>query len=206
VRRLPATALAVAAALTVGACSPGDPDVELSQAAPAPAQTATTVTVTEVQTTTVTATTRVVTTATVTVTPTVTVTALPRPSLTTSATFNRAQALVDYTNLVADVRALDGMPLTGNQAALQFDLLGKHFAALGANGTPPGLDPPSYYGRLKSLELFADAASGEADANSPQAAGRYSVIRQETGTFLSLVNGALKTTFVLPPAPTTTTP
>src|SRR6478735_8054936 len=78
-----------------------------------------------------------------------------------------------------------------------------------ANGPPPGLDAPSYYGRLGSLGLFARAASDEATANSPVAQSRYAVIRQETGILLSLVNGALTTTFTLPtpaPRPTTTTP
>jgi hypothetical protein len=202
---MPVIGAAIVAALALGACSSGNPDVELSQAGAGAQPTTATVTVTEEHTQTLTATTTVVTTATVTATPTVTVTALPRPALTTSAVFNRAVALVDYNNLVADVRLLDAMPLKGNQAAVQFDTMAKHFASLGANGPPPGLDPPSYYGRLKSLELFANAASAEADASSPQAAARYSVIRQEVGIFLSLVNGALATTFVLPPAPTTTT-
>jgi hypothetical protein len=98
------------------------------------------------------------------------------------------------------------MTLTGNPAAVQLDALAKHLRSLGANGAPPGLDPPSYYARLKSLELFADAASKEADASSPQAGSRYTVIRQETGVFLSLVNGALRTTFVLPARPVATTP
>ena len=199
----PAVVAALTAALALAACSGGNPDVELSQAGPAAAPTTATVTVTEEHTRTLTATTTVVTTATVTATPTVTVTALPQPSLTTSTVFNQSLAVVDYNNLVADVRTLDRMQLTGNAAALAFDVLAKHFAALGANGSPPGLDPPSYYARLKSLELFADAASGEAEANSPQAANRYQVIRQETGVFLALVNGALRTSFNLPPRPTT---
>jgi hypothetical protein len=205
VRTVPATAVALAAALAVGACSGGNPQVDLSQAGPGALPTET-VTVTEEHDRTVTATTTVVTTATVTATPTVTVTELPRPALTTSAVFNQALALADYNNLVVDIRTLDHLPLAGSAAAVQLDTLARHFAALGANGAPPSLDPPSYYGRLKSLELFAAAAAQEATANSPQAASRYSVIRQETGVFLSLVNGALRTAFVLPPAPSPSTP
>jgi hypothetical protein len=206
-----AAALALSAAAALGACSSGKPAIELSQVpggtgTPVPTQT---VTVTEVETQTVTATTTLVTTATVTATPTVTVTALPRPSLTSSTVFNRPVALADYTNLVSDVRLLDRMSLSGNAAALQLDLLSQHLARLGANGPPPGLDAPSYYGRLGSLGLFAAAASDEAQANSPVAQSRYAVIRQETGVLLTLVNGALKTTFALPtppvPRPTTTT-
>ena len=197
-------ALALPAALALTGCSSDQrPDVELTQfggsaATPAPTQT---VTVTEVDTRTVTATTTVVTTATVLATPTVTVTALPRPSLTTSTVFNRAAALADYAILVSDVRLLDRMPLSGNAAALQLDLLAAHLARLGANGPPPGLDAPSYYGRIASLGLFARAASDEAAASSPVAARRYVVIRQETGVLLSLVNGALATTYTLPPGP-----
>lgn len=198
-------------ALTLGGCSSGKPAIELSQVAgasgtPVPTQT---VTVTEIDTRTVTATTTVVTTATVVATPTVTVTALPRPSLTTSTVFNRPVALADYANLVVDVRLLDGMSLAGNAAALQLDLMSQHLARLGANGPPPGLDAPSYYGRLGSLGLFASAASNEAQANSPVAQSRYAVIRHETGVLLTLVNGALKTTFALPtppPQPTPSTP
>ncbi len=205
-RTVPAIATAIAAGLVLGACSTGNPEVELSQAGAGTAPPTATVTVTEEHTHTVTATATVVTTATVTATPTVTVTALPRPAITTSPVFNHAAALVDYNNLVADIRRLDAMPLSGNPAAVEFDVLAKHLGSLGANGAPPGLDPPSYYARLKSLELFADAASEESDASSPQAASRYAVIRQETGVFLSLVNGALRTTFVLPPRPAATTP
>lgn len=201
----------LSAAAVLGGCSSGQPAVELSQVAgtsgtPVPTQT---VTVTEIDTRTVTATATVVTTATVVATPTVTVTALPRPSLTTSAVFNRPVALADYASVVEDVRLLDRMSLSGNAAALQFDLLEQHLARLGANGPPPGLDAPSYYGRLGSLGLFAHAASDEAQANSPVAQSRYAIIRQETGVLLTLVNGALKTTFTLPtppPRPTTTTP
>jgi len=206
-----ATALALSAALALAGCSSGKPEIDLSQVAgstgtPVPTET---VTVTEVDTSTVTATTTVVRTATVLATPTVTVTALPRPSLTTSTVFNRPAALADYSNLVVDVRLLDRMSLSGNAAALQLDLMAQHLERLGANGPPPGLDAPSYYGRLGSLGLFARAASDEATANSPVAQSRYAVIRQETGILLSLVNGALTTTFTLPtpaPRPTTTTP
>ncbi len=94
------------------------------------------------------------------------------------------------------------MTVTGPGAALRLDAMAGHFASLAANGGPPGLDLPSYRGRIGTLELFAAAASEEARAGSPQAAARYAVIRQETATFLALVNGALKTTYALPPAPT----
>lgn len=213
---LPA-ALALALTALVAGCTTGKPDVELSQVAgsgvtgtPVPTQTVT-VTATEIDTRTVTATTTVVhsTTATVVATPTVTVTALPRPSLTTSTVFNRSAALADYANLVNDVRVLDRIPLSGNAAALQLDAMTQHLARLGANGPPPGLDAPSYYGRLLSLGLFARAGADEAEAGSPVASSRYAVVRQETGVLLSLVNGALSTTFTLPPTvprPSTTTP
>jgi hypothetical protein len=207
-----AAALAVSAALALGACSSGKPEIELSQVGgstgtPVPTETVT-VTATEIDTRTVTAMATVVTTATVVATPTVTVTALPRPSLTTSTVFNRPAALADYSNLVVDVRLLDRMSLAGNAAVLQLDLMAQHLERLGANGPPPGLDAPSYYGRLGSLALFARAASDEATASSTVAQSHYAVIRQETGILLSLVNGALATTFTLPtaaaPRPTTT--
>lgn len=190
-------AAAVTAALAVVAlagCSADRPEVQLSQApVSTPAPTAT-VTVTELMTPTVT------TTATTTVaqTSTVTVTALPRPVLTATTTFNASLATVDYANLVDDVRVLDGMPATGAPTALQFEVLARHLASLRANGSPPSLDPPSYYSRIGSLQLFAEAASAEAAAGSPQAASRYAVIRSETGVLLSLVNGALKSTYALP--------
>ena len=200
----PAAAAAVAAfaaALGVTAlagCTADRPEVELSQAVagtPAPTQT---VTVTELITPTVTTTA----TQTLTTTATVTVTALPRPSLTATTTFNQSLATLDYTNLIDDVRVLDGMPATGAPTALQLEVLARHLASLRANGAPPGIDPPSYYSRIGSLQLFAEAASDEAAAGSPQAAGRYAVIRQETAVLLSLVNGALRTTYALPAPPT----
>lgn len=199
----PAVAAAVAAlvACALGACSGDRPAVELSQAAagtPTPMQT---VTVTELMTPTVTTTA----TQTLTTTATVTVTALPRPSLSTSTTFNRSLASLDYTNLIDDIRVLDGMPGTGSPTALQFEVLARHLASLRANGAPPGIDPPSYYSRIGSLQLFAEAASTEAGAGSPQAASRYAVIRQETGVLLSLVNGALSSSYALPAPPTRTT-
>ena len=206
-RPKPAVAAAVAAiaavlgALALSGCSADRPDVELSQAAagtPTPTQT---VTVTELITPTVTTTA----TQTLTVTATVTVTALPRPSLTATTTFNQSLATVDYTNLIDDIRVLDGMPSAGAPTALQLEVLARHLASLRANGAPPGIDPPSYYSRIGSLQLFAEAASDEAAAGSPQAAGRYGVIRQETGVLLSLVNGALRTGYALPAPPTRAT-
>ena len=120
--------------------------------------------------------------------------------------FDPGLATLDYTNLIDDVRVLDGMPGSGSPTALQFEVLARHLASLRANGAPPGIDPPSYYSRIGSLQLFAEAASTEAAAGSPQAAGRYAVIRQETGVLLSLVNGALRTNYALPAPPTRTTP
>lgn len=199
----PAVAAAAAAlvAAAVAGCSGNRPEVELSQAAGATPVPTRTVTVTELVTPTVTTTATV----TVSVTATVTVTALPRPSLSASTTFNQSLATLDYTNLIDDVRVLDGMPGTGSPTALQFEVLARHLASLRANGAPPGIDPPSYYSRIGSLQLFAEAASNEAAAGSPQAAGRYAVIRQETGVLLSLVNGALRTTYALPPPSTRAT-
>ena len=202
-------ASALALALALAGCTTERPAVELSQVpgsavtgTPVPTQTVT-VRVTEIDTRTVTATATLVrtttATATVVATPTVTVTALPRPSLTKSTVFNRATALADYANLVNDVRLLDRIPLAGNAAALQLDAMTQHLARLDANGPPPGLDAPSYYGRLASLGLFARAGADEAAASSPVATSRYTVIRQETGVLLSIVNGALSTTFTLPP-------
>ena len=200
-------AVAVALAVSVSACTSGNPSVELSQAPQgAGVRDTVSVTVTGTQTVTQTATVAVTSTVTVQASPTVTVTVLPRPALTSSAIFNRATALTGYAALLSDIRTLDAMPLSGNAAAVRLDTLTRHFAALGAGGSPPGLDAPTYYARLSSLRLFADAATREAEAGSPQAAARYAVIRQETGTFLALVNGALSTTFTLPaptPAPTT---
>ena len=206
-----AAALVLPCALTLSTCSSGTPVIELSQFAgasstPLPTPPTQTVTVTEIDRQTITAT--VVTTATVVATPTVTVTVPASPSLGTSPVFNRPVALADCTSLVMDVRLLDRMSLSGNAAALQLDLMAQHLARLGANGPPPGLDAPSYYGRLASLGLFARAASDEARASSPVAASRYAVIRRETGVLLALVNGALTTTFTLPappPRPTSTT-
>jgi predicted secreted protein len=193
-------------------CTAGKPSVELSQAAPQGAGGTATVSVTVTQTQAVTRTTTVPVTSTVTVraTPTVTVTMLPRPALTRTTVFNRATALAGYSALLGDIRLLDRMPLAGSEAAVRLDALTHHFAVLAAGAPPPGLDAPTYYARLSSLRLFADAATREAEAGSPQAAARYTVIRQETGTFLALVNGALSTTYVLPPppppTPTPTTP
>ncbi|MEO7752388.1 MAG: hypothetical protein ABIS35_03155 [Terracoccus sp.] len=213
----------------VSACSSGSPDVTLTQervvdapttpesqsplptapstsatGTPTPAMTVTaTVTATQVvaPTATVTATTTV--TASATAAPTVTVTALPRPALTSSSVFDEAAATRDYSLLVSDVTALDAMTVSGPAAALRLDAMAGHFATLAANGGPPGLDLPSYRGRIGTLQLFAAAAAEEATAGSPQAAARYAVIRQETATFLALVNGALKTAYALPtPTPT----
>ncbi|MER7072389.1 hypothetical protein [Terrabacter sp. NPDC000476] len=216
-RRAPAAgalglvALVLAGAVALGGCSSGSPAVELSQVVgstgtPAPPRASTvappsTVVVTHVDTVTVTVTSTAVRTTTVVATPAVTVTVLPRPALTTTRVFDRASAVTDYTALVADVAALDRMPVVGAAAAVRLDELSRRLARLEANGPPPGVDPPSYYGRVGSLRLFADAASGEAAASSPVAVSRYAVIRQETVVLLSVVNGALSTTFTVPPAP-----
>lgn len=206
-------AAVLSAALVVGGCTTERPTVSLSAVpggtgggtgTPAPVTPPVeTVTVTAVETRTVVATTTVVTT--VTVRPTGTATAAA-PAPTTPAAFDRAAALTTYANLVDDLRLLDRMSLAGNAAALQLDLLAQHLEALAANGAPPGVDAPSYYGRVASLALFARAASDEAAAGSPVAQRRYVVVRRETGVLLTLVNGALGTTFTVPAAPPSPTP
>ena len=205
-------ALVLCAAVTLGGCSSGPPAIELSPAVggtgtPSPTGTPApvpTVTVTEVDTRTVVATTTVLTTATVVTTATVTLPAAALPT-TTSRVFDQPAALADYARLVDDVGKLDRMTLSGAVPAVQLDVMAQRFERLGATGPPPGLDAPSYYGRLASLALFAHAASGEAASRSPVAPSRYGVIRQETGVLLSLVNGALATAFTLPaPVPTAT--
>jgi hypothetical protein len=201
--RIAAVVALLAAPLGAAACTGGAPQVELSQAASGgDGRVTVTATVTDVETRTVTTTATVTATRTVAMKPTVTVTLRPRPALTTSPIFDGTKALADFASIVADIRALDAMPLTGNTAATRFELLSRHLLSLGANAAPPGLDPPSYQSRVASLRLFTDAAADEAQAGSPQAAARYGVIRQETGTLLGFVNGALHTSFALPPAPT----
>ena len=202
-----AAVLASAAVVGVASCS-GNPEIELSQAPPGTTLPPATVTVSEWRTvtTTVTATTTVVTPTTVLATPTVTVTLPPRPVVTSTAPFDQATALASYQAIIGDISALDRSGGTGPSAALQFEALARHLTSLEGTAAPPGLDPPSWFGRVASLRLFADAASAEALAGSPQAPARYGVIRSEVGVLLAMVNGALRTNLVLPiPAATSTT-
>lgn len=113
--------------------------------------------------------------------------------------------ITDLTALVGQVSTIDALPLAGAAAGRELDLLARRFATLRAAGPPPGVDPPSYSGRLYSLELFAVAAADEAAAGLPRAGARYAVVRQETATLLGLVNTALGTSLALPPLPTTPT-
>ena len=204
--RVCAAVLASAAVAVAASCS-GNPEVELTQAGPGTrlAPTAT-VTVSEWQTVThtVTATTTVITPTTVLATPTVTVTLPPRPVVTSTVPFNQATALASYQAIIGDITALDRSRATGPSAALQFEALARHLTSLEGTAAPPGLDPPSWFGRVASLRLFADAATAEALAGSPQAPARYGVIRSEVGVLLAMVNGALRTNLVLP-APVATT-
>ena len=207
--RVCAAVLATAAVAVVTACS-GNPEVELSQAPPGTTLAPTaTVTVSEWRTAThtVTATTTVVTPTTILATPTVTVTLPPRPVVTSTAPFNQATAMASYQAIIGDISALDSGGGTGPSAALQFEALARHLTSLEGMAAPPGLDPPSWFGRVTSLRLFADAASAEALAGSPQAPARYGVIRSEVGVLLAMVNGALRTNLVLPvpPAPSAAT-
>lgn len=112
--------------------------------------------------------------------------------------FDQARAVSDYTALISQIAAIDGQPLTGAAVSQQLTALAARFQALQTAPVPPTVDGPTYLGRLYSLQLFAAAAAGEAQSGSPQAASRYAVIRQETGTFLSLVNAALGTSLTLP--------
>ena len=204
--RVCAAVLATAAVAVIASCS-GNPEIELSQAPPGTTLAPTaTVTVPEWRTltTTVTATTTVVTPTTVLATPTVTVTLPPRPVVTSTAPFDQATALASYRAIIGDISALDRSGGTGPNAALQFEALARHLTSLEGTTAPPGLDPPSWFGRVASLRLFADAASAEALAGSPQAPARYGVIRSEVGVLLAMINGALRTNLVLPiPAATT---
>lgn len=112
--------------------------------------------------------------------------------------FDKARAVSDYTALISQIAAIDGQPLTGAAVSQQLTALAARFQALQTAPVPPTVDGPTYLGRLYSLQLFAAAAAAEAQSGSPQAASRYAVIRQETGTFLSLVNAALGTSLTLP--------
>lgn len=209
--RVCAVVLAPLVVAVIGSCS-GKPEIELSQAPPGTGLGPTaTVTVPEWRTVTntVTATTTVVSPTTVLTTPTVTVTLPPRPVVTSTAPFSQGTALASYQGIIGDISALDRSGGTGPGAALQFEALARHLTSLEGTAAPPGLDPPSWFGRVTSLRLFADAASAEALAGSPQAPARYGVIRSEVGVLLAMVNGALRTNLVLPippPTPSTSIP
>ncbi len=116
----------------------------------------------------------------------------------TTAPFERTKALADYQAVIAAVGAIDRAPISGPQASAQLQALADRFSALIATGSPDGVDGPSYYARLYSLQLFTAAAAREAASGSPQATNRYALLRQETGTLLSLVSPALGTTLTLP--------
>ncbi|MDV3220203.1 hypothetical protein [Intrasporangium sp.] len=201
-------ALLVSTAVVVASCS-GNPGVEISQAprGSVPTQTVTvTVSAWRTATQTVTATTTMVTPTTVLATPTVTVTLPPRPVVTSTAPFDQARAMASYQAIIGDITALDATGGAGASAALRFESLARHLTVLETTTAPPGLDPPSFFGRVASLRLFADAASAEALAGSPQAPARYAVIRSEVAVLLSMVNGALRTSLALPTPPATTAP
>jgi hypothetical protein len=201
-----AALLAAVAVAVVASCS-GNPQVELSQAASGSISSPTvTMTVSEWRTVThtVTTTTTLVTATTVPSTPTVTVTLPPRPVVTSTAPFNQVTALASYAAIIRDISALDTSGGTGTSAALHFEALARHLTTLETTTAPPGLDPPSWFGRVVSLRLFADAAAAEALAGSPQAPARYAVIRSEVGVLLAMVNGALRTNLSLPAPPPTT--
>lgn len=201
--RVSAGVLLLALVGIAASCS-SNPQVELTQAAPgSEASPTVTVTVSEWRTVTqtLTATTTVVTPTTVLATPTVTVTLPAHPAVTRTSAFDQAVAIATYQLLVGDIVSLDGAPVSGPRAALQLDALAGHLASIEAMAPPPGLDPPSWFSRVGSLRIFADAASSEAQAGSPQAPARYTVIRAEVGVLLSMVNGALRTSLTLPPAP-----
>jgi hypothetical protein len=203
VTRVPVAVLTLAVIGVAASCS-ANPQVELTQSAPGSGSSPTvTVTVSEWRTVTqtMTATTTVATPTTVLATPTVTVTLPARPALTRTTAFNQTVALAMYQQLIGDITSLDAAPVSGSRAALQLDALVGHLASIESMAAPPGLDPPSWFGRVGSLRLFADAASSEAQAGSPQAPARYTVIRAEVGVLLSMVNGALHTSLTLPPAP-----
>lgn len=186
----------VVACATLVACSGGNPDIELSNARSG-SGTPVTVTVPVTVTSTVTATVTTV----VTTGPTLTVTAMP-PLSTSPPPYDQVVFLAAFGNVITDISALDRMGVSGSEAGLQLSVLAKHYTALAAVSSPPGLDPPSYYSRVRSLEIFANAASAEALAGSPQATARYAVIRSETGTLISMVNAAAGTSLRLPPPPT----
>jgi hypothetical protein len=190
----------------VAACT-GKPQIQLSQAPPgsAPPPTVTVAVPTwRTVTHTVTATTTVVTATTVAVTPSETVTLPARPVATTTTAFDQAAVTANLQGIISEITALDAAPISGSSAAVRLDALSGRLATLEATTAPPGLDQPSWTGRVISLRLFADAASSEALAGSPQATARYAVIRSEIGVLLSMVNGALHTNLTLPPAPART--
>lgn len=202
--------LATLVGTLLGACA-GNPQVELTQTAAGPqatpgvnptvptsgapleGDTTATVTVTAVVTTTVVA------------TPTVTVTVAGQAP-TGRSPFDQGRSVAAHQSVVHDIAVLDSMTLSGPAAASALTVLSGHLSALLAMTAPPGLDPPSYYARVTSLKLFADAAAQEALATSPQAPARYAIIRSETGVLLSMVNGAIGVALALPPTPTTTPP
>ena len=202
VTRTGAALLAAAAIVAASSCSAPNAQVELSQA-PAGSPTTPAVTMTvpgwRTVTHTLTVTTTMVTPTTVRATPTVTVTLPPRPAATSTVPFTKATALAGYAAIIRDIAALDVTGGAGSTAAIQFESLARHLIQLETMEAPPGLDPPSWFGRVISLRLFADAASAEALAGSPQAPARFAVIRSEVGVLLAMVNGALRTTLTLPP-------
>lgn len=138
----------------------------------------------------------------------------PPVSVTTAAGgAAQAKLVAQYQGLIAQIAVVDGLPRTGAATGSALDDLARRYRALRSAPVPAKVDPPSYVGRLFSLELFAAAAAGEARSSSPQAAARYDVIRAQTATLLALVNSGIGTALALPvpgvprsPAPATSTP
>ncbi|MDN5767800.1 MAG: hypothetical protein L0H96_19200 [Humibacillus sp.] len=110
----------------------------------------------------------------------------------------QAKLVAQYQGLIAQIAVVDALPRTGAAAGSALDDLARRYRALRSAPVPAKVDPPSYVGRLFSLELFAAAAAGEARASSPRAAARYDVVRAQTATLLALVNSGIGTALALP--------
>ncbi len=119
-------------------------------------------------------------------------------NVATSSEFDRPYAMDIATDIIEDITTVDERLGDGIGASSALSLLSDSYGRLLDAGMPPGTGS-EYYGRVTTLQTFAEDAANLYDVNAMEGTAKYAVIRKQTGVLFGQLNDALNTAFRLPP-------
>jgi len=116
----------------------------------------------------------------------------------TGVEFDRAYAIDIGNDIVHDIKTVDRSLRDGIGVSTALNLLSDSYGRLLDAGIPPGVNESNYYGRVTTLQTFAEDAADLYYTNEMEGSTKYAVLREQTPPLLDQLNGALNSNLRLP--------